>query len=375
MGLEKKVREAQLNVLIKYGVLADFSGVEESVLDRAIKGSVPAGAAQDLTFAAWHDQLLGPIERVPVARFHGDVAGQTRFSNLTDGDGLAKAVKARDKQAQNSLKAAQAEIAKLQAELATLRQRAALCENVSEDAGRLRDWYSLVTPDLHRILWDVKEIQGAIFDHQGKLNRDFRQQLVKIILNALVDLELRGFCVDVELRDDSPRKEKSPTIVLHRSQPSGEDARQREGFNFTVPGVQPDVLEAASELIWPRPVLPPVDSQIRYTCYVNIGVHPQALVGEDDIFHLSCFMHKLFEAMARSGDHRPRGALREKVILCLLLAFTAPCMPARLRRQKLPGLKEIHFSDQVNRAMQDSKDDSNASSGKIVEYLLRVMHA
>lgn len=165
MGLEKKVREAQLNVLIKYGVLADFSGVEESVLDRAIKGSVPAGAAQDLTFAAWHDQLLGPIDRVPVARFHEDVAGQTRFSNLTDGDGLAKAVKARDKQAQSSLKAAQAEIAKLQAELATLRQRAALCEDVSVDAGRLRDWYSLVTPDLHRILWDVKEIQGAIFDH------------------------------------------------------------------------------------------------------------------------------------------------------------------------------------------------------------------
>ena len=51
MGLEKKAKAAQLSVLSKYGVLADFSALEDAELDRALKGGIPAAAAQDLTFA------------------------------------------------------------------------------------------------------------------------------------------------------------------------------------------------------------------------------------------------------------------------------------------------------------------------------------
>ena len=71
MGLESKAKAAQLSVLSKYGVLADFTDVEEVVLDRALKGRLSASASKELTFAHWCDQLLGLGVRLPVARFAG----------------------------------------------------------------------------------------------------------------------------------------------------------------------------------------------------------------------------------------------------------------------------------------------------------------
>lgn len=53
VGLESKAKAAQLSVLSKYGVLADFTDVEEVVLDRALKGRLSAIASKDLTFAHW----------------------------------------------------------------------------------------------------------------------------------------------------------------------------------------------------------------------------------------------------------------------------------------------------------------------------------
>ncbi|WP_199520607.1 hypothetical protein [Pseudomonas lactis] len=102
MGLEKKAKAAQLSVLSKYGVLADFYALEDAELDRALKGGIPAAVAQDLTFATWCDQLLGQGTRVPVARFDGSIAGQTRLTNLAAGHELVKSLKARDRQLQTS---------------------------------------------------------------------------------------------------------------------------------------------------------------------------------------------------------------------------------------------------------------------------------
>ena len=378
MGLEKKAKAAQLSVLSKYGVLADFSALEDAELDRALKGGIPAAAAQDLTFATWCDQLLGQGTRVPVARFDGPIAGQTRLTNLAAGHELVKSLKARDRQLQTSLKAARLEIVTLQSELQALRQTRAhvvLVEPVSDIAQQLRDWYNRTTPPLHRILWEIKEIEGAIFEHQGQLNRDYRKQLVEIILNALADLEHLGFFIEVELRDASSREPIAPSVVLHRSQPFDGEEYEREGFAFVVDGVQPDVLEAASEFLWPGRALPSVNNQIRFDCHVNVALNQRLAMSEDEMFHLSCFMHKLFEAMARSGDHRPRGTLREKVILCLLLSCTAPCMPARLQRQELPRLQDTFYRGHSPLTAQDLNTDPNASAGKIVEYLFHILHA
>jgi hypothetical protein len=294
VGLEKKAKAAQLSVLSKYGVLADFSALEDAELDRALKGSIPAAAAQDLTFATWCDQLLGQGTRVPVARFDGPIAGQTRLTNLAAGHEIVKSLKARDRQLQTSLKAARLEIVKLQSELQALRQtraHAVLIEPASDIAQQLRGWYNGTTTPLHRVLWEIKEIEGAIFEHQGQLNRDYRKQLVEIILTALANLESLGFFIEVELRDASSREPIAPSVVLHRSQPFDGEEYEREGFAFVVDGVQPDVLEAASEFLWPGRVLPSVNNQIRFNCHVTVTVtvtlNRRLVMGEDEMFHLS----------------------------------------------------------------------------------------
>lgn len=378
MDLEKKARAAQLSVLSKYGVLADFSTLEEAELDRVLKGAVPAGAAQDMTFASWCDQLLGPGRRVPVARFDDPIAGQTRLSNLAVGHDLAKSLKARDKQLQTLIKTSQKEIEQLQAELQTLRQvqaHTASAEPVSNIAGALRNWYVDTTTSLHDILWEIKEIEGAIFNLQGKLNRDYRKRLVEIILHALDHLEHLGFHAVVELRDASLQEPVAPTVVLHHNQPLEDEEFEFEGFAFVVEGIQADVLEAASEYLYLGQALPAVDRHPRFNCHVNVTVSRRHALGEDELFHLSCFMYKLFEAMARSGDHRPRGTLREKVILCLLLSCTAPCMPARSQRPELLGLQDTFYKGHGPFASDDQHSDPNVSAGKIVEHLLHILQA
>ena len=93
MGSESKAKAAQLSVLSKYGVLADFTDVEEVVLDRALKGRLSASASKELTFAHWRDQLLGPGVRLPVARFANPVPGQIRLGKLAVGQDLAASLK------------------------------------------------------------------------------------------------------------------------------------------------------------------------------------------------------------------------------------------------------------------------------------------
>lgn len=378
VGLEKKAKAAQLCVLKKYGVLADFSGLDEAVLDRILKGRLPAGAAQELTFANWCDQMLGQGTRVPIARFDHQVAGQTRFGNLAAGCDLSSSLKTLDRQFQAQLKASQQEVEQLKVELNTLRQsraRAALFDPLSDAAKALQFWYHDTTDPLHRILWEIKEIEGGIFDHQGQLNRDYRQQLVEIILRALNGLESLGFCIEAELRDTSLKAPVFPSVVLHRSHSIEGADLGVDGFEFEVKDVQPDVLVAASECLFLGHDLPAIDKHHRFNCHVKVSVSQRLALGEDELFHLSCFMHKLFEAMARSGDGRPRGTLREKVILCLILSSTAPCMPARLNGLEMLRLQDTFYRGHKPFALDRSDPDSDVSAGKIVEHFFHTLHA
>ncbi|MBI6886072.1 MULTISPECIES: hypothetical protein [Pseudomonas] len=122
MGPESKAKAVQLHVLTKYGVLADFSELEDAALDRALKAKLQPAVAYDLTFAAWCDKLIGQGRRVPVARFDAPVPGQTKVSKLAAGYELSMSMKARDKQLQARLKAAQLEVVQLRTELEELRE-------------------------------------------------------------------------------------------------------------------------------------------------------------------------------------------------------------------------------------------------------------
>lgn len=378
MGLEKKAKAAQLSVLSKYGVLADFSALEDAELDRALKGGIPAAAALDLTFASWCDQLLGQGTRVPVARFDGPIAGQTRLTNLAAGHELVKSLKARDRQLQGRLKASEQEVMRLQSELQELRQTkayAALVEPESVAARGLKSWYHETTDPLHIILWEIKEIDGRIFDHQGLLNRDYRQQLVEIILRALNGLANLGFYVEAELRDASSEEPVLPSVMLHHNPPDQGEAHQLEAFAFVVEDVQPNVLVEACECLFLGGTLPEIDKQHRFDCHVKVSYRHGLELDKEELFHLSCFLQKLFEALARSSDGRPRGALRETVILCMLLSWTAPCMPTRLQRVQALSLQDTFYRGHRPLTTDTSDLDRDVSAGKILEHLFHTLHA
>lgn len=378
VGLANKAKAVQLSVLRKYGVLADFSGLDEVGLDRALKGRVSASVSMDLTFANWCDQLLGLGQRVPVARFDHQVAGQIRLDKLVVGQDLAASLKVHDRQLQARLKASEQEVMRLQDQLQALRQtrdHAALMEPESVAAQRLKSWYHDTTDPLHNILWEIKEIDGRIFDHQGHINRDYRQQLVEIILRALNGLARFGLYVEAELRDASPKEPVLPSVMLHHNPPDRGEEHLLEHFDFVVKGVQPDVLRAASEFLFLGQALPEMDKQHRFDCHVKVSYRDGLELDREELFHLSCFLQKLFEALARSNDGRPRGALRETVILCLLLSWTAPCMPMRIQRAQVLSLQDTFYRGHKPFTTDTSNPDRDVSAGKIIEHLFHTLHA
>lgn len=376
MSVEKKVRAAQLSVLGKYGVLTDLSGLQESELDRALKGAVPLAGAQQMTYATWCKQLFGQRQecRVPVARFDNEITGQTKFTSLTQGQELARGFKARERQLQAEIKAAKDEAAKLREELAASRSRPG-AEVYDTPAywfqSDLARWYTQVTQPVHNMLWRVKEIDVPIFDHRGALNRTYRGHLIEIILSALQGLEDLGFFVDAELRDMSAKDPIAP-VVLHRSRLASADELCDEGFSFVVKKVQTAMVVTADALIHEERTLPSEHAKLRFDCHVSLRCKEpfDNLVTEDELHHLSCFLYKLFESMARSGDKRPRAAVREGLILCLLLSRTAPCVIRDSLGRNLPALQHIAHRSYGNR--QDI-EDPDVSAGKILEHLFTFM--
>lgn len=361
LGLEKKARGAQLSVLSRYGVMADFSALEEAELDQALKGSVPVKMAQNMTFASWCNQLLGRNIRVPVARFDGHVPGQTRLSNLSVGRDLAKNLKARDRELQSAISAAETQVDQLKAELKALRQGSAHAEPVSRISERLCNWYYTISVPLQKILEDIKEIEGPIFGHQGLSNRDYRKQLFEVVLHALNNLECIGFSINVEMHDNSNKEPVSPSVLMHRSQVPDADGFDVKCFDFVIDDIQIDVFEEVSECFGSWQPQSAINADRRFNCHVKVIASQQLGLSEGELPHLSYFMHKLFEAIVRSGDSKPRGTLVEKVILCQLLSCTAPCMPATSQQ-----LRPV-FSDDFN-------SDSNIPAGVIVDHLFQILH-
>ncbi len=374
MSVEKKVRAAQLSVLGRYGVLADLSGLQEPQLDRALKGAVPLAGAQQMTYATWCNQLFGQGYRVPVARFDGEITGQTKFISLAQGQELARGFKARERQLQAQIKAAKEEAAKLREELAASRSApvAQVCDTPAcwfqSDLAR---WYTQVTQPVHNMLWRIKEIDVPIFDHRGALNRTYRGHLIEIILTAMQGLEDLGFFVDAELRDMSA-KDPIPPVVLHRSRLSNADELPDNGFSFVVKKVQTAMVVTADAFIHEERTLPSEHARLRFDCHVSLRCNePLAnVVTQDDLHHLSCFLYKLFESMARSGDNRPRAAVREGLILCLLLSRTAPCVIRDSPGYELPPLQDLTHRGYGNRRRIE---DPDVSAGKILQHLFTFM--
>jgi len=370
---DKKIRDAQLSVLTKYGVLADFSGVSEAALDNAIKGGVASSAVQEMTFANWCDEVLEPGARVPVARFKSnDIPGQTRLGSVSVWQELARGLQAKERQ----LKASLREVKRLGAEFEKMQQTDS-CRTTADTAMNgepaLRAWYVSTAARLQPILHAIREVEGAFFDYQGKYNRDYRSDLVQTIFNAMHSLDCLGFHIDVELWPTPPQEPPSPPIVLNRSQLARNEDDAGENVKVVVKGIPAEVAIAASDYFSRSDELPASDTDISFDWHVHVCPRQPLIYTKGELFHLSCFIRNLFEAMVRSGDRRPRGSLRESLILCLLLSRTAPSALPTSHARSLELRDTLESGLGVAASRKNRLGDSDASAGDIIQHLFQVL--
>ena len=378
MDREKQIRVAQLTILTRYNLLADCSGLDETALKHIIKGLPNLADEDDLTFASWCDQVIGKGIRLPIARFENYVAGQTRISSLTDGYELAQGVLGQEKELQATVRTYRRKIKRLEADLAAqllITESPADPEPIVPDSFSicLRDWYRETTCSLRHILWGIKGVEGSIFNNKGPTNRDYRSRMMDFILPTLNRLEGLGFGVKVELHDVSHKLPVIQNIMIYESQATTFGQYGGESFTFVVEDVQADILEVAA-LCTEQKRLETYASESRpkLDCHVSVSVGAAHPVSEDEVFHLSCFLQKLFSALAKSGDYVARGILREKVLLCLLLSWTAPCMPAR-ERMDHKRLSEIFYQKMTPHHEAELRATSDLPAGQIVEHLFSIM--
>ncbi|WP_433784716.1 hypothetical protein [Pseudomonas frederiksbergensis] len=378
MNRDEQISAAQLAILTRYNLLADCSDLDEDVLKRIGKGLPNVDDGTDPTFASWCDRVVGKGVRLPIARFDYHIAGQTRLSSLRDGYGLAQGILGLEKEQQTSARNYRKEIRRLEADLNgrfLASQSPAASESVALDdfSRSLRDWYGETAHSLRRILWDIKEVEGQFFGHQGPSNKDYRSLLIDTILPKLNRLDGLGFDVKVELHDLPHMQPPAQSIMIYESRVTTIDEYSRKDFTFVVEDVQADILEIAER--WPEQTgfaVTSSESKPKLNCHVSVSVEAAHPVDEDEFFHLSCFLQKLFSALAKSGDHVARSILREKVLLCLLLSWTAPCMPARERAEDR-RLNETLYGNLTSFNPAHSQTTSDLPAGQIVEHLFSIM--
>ncbi|ENA27905.1 hypothetical protein HMPREF1487_09088 [Pseudomonas sp. HPB0071] len=333
MDRDTLIRHAQLEIFNRYQILVDCSALEESVLKQVLEKRESIGNLSNLTFARWCDQVLGEGIRVPVARFDPYMSGQTRLGNLL--------------QVYHSLHFKP--------------------QPQGEFLQRHRHWYRGVRSFLLAALGEVKDVEGHIFNYQGASNRDYRSYLSSHVLQALAGLSELGLNSVVELeeiRSDSKRaREPVPKIIFYQSRFSRPHSFDYPIINFSISEMPFDILTLAEG---DSDFEEPSDPTLKFSC--QIKVYSEEETNRDDIFHLSCFLHKLFLALAKSADHVARGILREKLILALLLTWTAPCMATRERTDCYKSMLIAPENLDLGKFTQATQN-CDASAGAIIAHL------
>lgn len=372
MNQKKKAQAAQISVLLEYGVLADFSGATDEVLAQFKTGVTVLNKAEDLTFANWCNQVLGDGVRLPVARFDPAVPGKTRIGRLVDGADFAQGFQELNRAQQQQIRALKKEIRKLETALhdrspSTLDPDRPYPASPDTLGRELCNWYSTTSQSLRLVLADVKEVEGVFLNPQGHLNRDYRESLVESIMRSLEHLASLDFSVEVRLQAKSRKPPILPPILLFKSHRHSDIEGYNKGFSLVVENVEPDIIEF-TRLYSGRHEMPNLDDlDAHLDCEVSVAAHERLPLSEDEIFHLSCFLQKLFSALAKSGNHRPRGNLREQILLCLLLSWTAPCMTARAGLEH----KALHLAAIPHDG--DTPPSADLSAAKITDHLFSIL--
>ncbi|MEE4741436.1 hypothetical protein V2K88_07145 [Pseudomonas alliivorans] len=359
MDREELEQWVQFRILKRFDVLVDCSYLETTLLKKLAK-RLPRTTGENLTYAAWCEQVFGPGLRPLVAINHNEVAGQTRLGSL--GLGLASELRRQ----QRSLKELQSRLDQ------SLEERPAapgaaptpLPGIETEQSWGWRNFYSAGWRGLRRLLGKVENVgPGHIFDYQGATNRDYRIELIKLVRATLANAAQVGLGVNAAFQAEKIKDAAISAGVFYGN--SVEEPTYSVG-SFVVNEMPTDILDLTDAL---RHHAPEEVRDEKASLFVEIfELGAAAPLEESAVQHFIHYLQKLFQALAKSADHVPRGALREKILLGLMLSVSAPNCSLEL------ALADLHWrgwrSHDDNDWNVSGEQKSDLDPGRIVDMFI-----
>lgn len=353
----------QLKILKRFDVLVDCSDLSETVLGKLLK-RLPLPIGDNLTFASWCDQVFGSGVRPLIVYQHDEVSGQTRMTTLTLG--LADQLRRQDR----SLKALQKKLDQTlpaQQEPVITGLPASAPDVETEESWRWRSFYSSGRDGLHRLIGTVEGIERVhIFDYQGATNRTYRIELLKLVKNTLTQLKQMGIGVTATFPPLQFGAFAVDTKVFYGNPAEARDHLIR---SFSVDEMPTDILylpedgcQGASAEETPK----------NASFMVELHILDNAKFSDDAAMqHLSFYLQKIFQALAKSADHVPRGVLREMLLLGVMLSMTAPNVPIERTLSDLPFATFLSTFDDSWRPREERKTELDP--GQILSLLMAVL--
>lgn len=327
MDREELEQWVQFRILKRFDVLVDCSYLETSLLKK-LANRLPRTTGENLTYAAWCKQVFGSGIRPRVAINHKEVVGQTRLSSM--GLGLASELRRQ----QRTLKELQSRLDQ------SLEERSASLEAAptrlpaieTRESWGWRNFYAGGWRGLRRLLGKVESVgYGHIFDYQGATNRDYRVELIELVRSTLADAAQVGFGVNAMFPAEKIEDVAVAARVFYSS--PGEAPRYSVG-RFVVNEMPTDILHLTDSFHQQASEEVGDEKASLFVEVYELGTAPPL---GDAVQHFIHYLQKLFQALAKSADSVPRGVLREKILLSLMLSISAPNCSLE------PSLADLHL--------------------------------
>lgn len=315
MDREELGQWVQFRILKRFDVLVDCSCLETSLLEKLAK-RMPRTTGDNLTYAAWCEQVFGAVPRPRVAINDKEIAGQTRLSSL--GLGLASELRRQ----QRALKELQSRLDK-GLEEPSAPPEAAPAPLPAIETNELWGWRSFYSGGwrgLRRLLGKVENVgHGHIFDYQGATNRDYRVELIELVRSTLADAAQVGFGVNATFPTEEAEDVAAAARVFYGS---AREAPRYSVGSFVVNEMPTDILHLTDSFHQRA------SEEVRHekaSLFVEVyELGTTAPLDDAAVQHFIHYLQKLFQALAKSADSVPRGVLREKILLGLMLSISAP---------------------------------------------------
>ncbi|MBD8614245.1 hypothetical protein IFT69_10985 [Pseudomonas putida] len=359
MDREELEQWVQFRILKRFDVLVDCSDLETSLLKKLAK-RLPRTTGENLTYAAWCEQVFGLGLRPLVAISHNEVAGQTRLSSL--GLGLASELRRQ----QRTLQELQSRLDKGSEEPSAPPEAASAplpAIETSESWG-WRNFYSGGWRGLRRLLGKVENVgHGHIFDYQGATNRDYRGELIELVRSTLAEAAQVGFGVNATFLAEKIEDFAVADRIFYGS--PGEAPRYSLG-NFVVDKMPTDILHLTDS--FHQQASEDVRDEKASLSVEVYELGTTAPLDDAAVQHLILYLQKLFQALAKSADSVPRGVLREKILLGLMLSISAPncSLEPSLADLNWPAWRSP-YDDELNMSDEQKFD---LDPGKIVDMFI-----